>query len=108
MPPPKDKTPPEEDYSHITFKSWAPPPFDVQARIRQLRAQLEPGYPLFVPVYQHVNIHTTIKLYEEGKIKGEQVYLQEGQIVTREEAQNGDKPYTVEGGIHLQAANKTT
>lgn len=79
--------------------------FDIEARIKELRAQLEPGYPLFVPDYQHVNLRAAIKLYEEGKIKGERVFLKEGQIVSEEEALKGDKPYAVEG-FFFQRPNK--
>jgi hypothetical protein len=96
---------PEMDCSHITFRAQPPMTFDIDARIKELRAQLEPGYPLFVPDYQHVNICAAIKLYEEGKIKGEQVFLKEGQIVSEEEAYKGDKPFSVEG-IVFQRPNK--
>jgi antitoxin component YwqK of YwqJK toxin-antitoxin module len=40
-----------------------------------------------------------IKLYKEGKIKREQVFLKEGQIVSKEEIYKEDKPFSVEGVI---------
>jgi len=60
---------------------------------------------ILYPDYQHVNIRAAIKLYEEGKIKGEQVFLKEGQIVSEEEAHKGDKPFGVEGVV-FQRPNK--
>lgn len=98
---------PEIDCSQIKFAPATPIPgvFDVEARIKQLRSYLEPNCTLFVPEYQHANILAAIRLYEEGIIKGERVYIMNGKIVSKEEAHQHTAPYTVEG-VFYQRNNK--
>ena len=77
-----------------------PVPFDVQKRIQQLRSYLDPNHPDYQREQQHVNIKAIIRLYEEGKIDGmKQVYIKDGQIVSREEALKGGWS-TCEGRFH--------
>jgi hypothetical protein len=76
---------------NIEFSPAIPIPlvFDVPQRIQQLHNYLDPKHPLYQPEPQHVNIKAIIKLYEEKKIDGiQEVYVMEGKVVTKEEANN--------------------
>ncbi|KAI9763427.1 MAG: hypothetical protein M1840_000508 [Geoglossum simile] len=75
----------------VTFAPAFPMPrvFDVQERIRQLRSFLDASDPWYQPEPQHININAAIKLYEDGKLDGiQQVYISNGEVVTREEARS--------------------
>jgi hypothetical protein len=91
------------DYSKIEFSPAVPMPvpFDVRKRVQQLHSYLDPNHPDYEPEYQHGNIKTAIKLYEEGKIDGMQrVYVKDGKIVSRAEAFKGPSPSMGEGLCH--------
>lgn len=76
-------------------------PFDVRKRVQQLHSYLDPNHPDYEPEYQHGNIKTAIKLYEEGKIDGMQrVYVKDGKIVSTAEAFKGPSPSMGEGLCH--------
>jgi hypothetical protein len=94
------------DCSKIKFDpGFIPPPVDVKKRLEQLRSELDPNHPWYQPEYQHINIRTIIRLYKEGKIDGQQrVYVQDGKIVSREQAFKGPTPSTVEGVFHQYAS----
>lgn len=59
-----------------------PVPFDVQARINELRSHLDPDSPIYERPEQHENIETAITLYEEGKINGvDRVFIRRGKLI---------------------------
>jgi len=111
---PKDNIPLDEngdiDCSKIKFDpGFIPPPLDIEKRLEQLRRSLDPNDPRYEPEYQHTNIRAIIKLYEEGKIDGtEEVYIQGGEIVSREQSFKGPTPSTSEGGMFHQYAQKAS
>jgi len=83
-----------------------PLPFNVQKRIQELDSYLDPLHPKYLPE-QYTNIKAAIKLYEEGKIDGEEkVFIRDGKIVSKEEAFKGYSgkesfkrpPFICEGG----------
>jgi hypothetical protein len=79
-----------ENTNPITFAPAIPMPrvFDVQERLRQLRSFLDPNDPWYQPEPQHININAAIKLYEDGKLHGQRVYISNGEVVTKEEARS--------------------
>jgi hypothetical protein len=93
------------DCSKIKFDpGFIPPPLDIKKRLEQLRGYLDPNDPWYQPEYQHTNIRAIIKLYEEGKIDGNQhVYVQDGKIVSREQRFKVPIPSMVEGMFHQYA-----
>ena len=63
-----------------------PVPFDIEARILQLREYLDPNSPNYERKEQHENIRAVIKLYEERKIDGvNMVYIVNAKVVSEEE-----------------------
>ena len=81
-----------------------PAPFDVQKRIQELRAYLDPNSPTYQPEQQHTNIKAAIKLYEDGKLDGGgQVFIKDGKIVPREEIFKGPSWSMCEGRFHQLA-----
>jgi hypothetical protein len=61
-------------------------PPDIQKRIQELREYLDPTHVNYQREEQHVNVEAAVKLYEEGKINGEEhIYIMDGKVVSREE-----------------------
>jgi hypothetical protein len=78
-----------------------PVPFDVQKRIQQLRSYLDPKDPNYQPEQQHTNIKAAIKLYEDGKIDGEEeVFIKDGNLVPEQEIFKGGACCWNEGICH--------
>jgi hypothetical protein len=103
---PKNNIPLDEkgniDCSKIKFDpGFIPPPLDVKKHLELLRSELDPNHPWYAPEYQHTNLRAIIRLYEEGKIDGQKrIYVQDGKIVSREQAFKGPAPSLVDGMFH--------
>jgi hypothetical protein len=80
-----------------------PEPFDVQKRIQELRGYLDPKNPHYQPEQQHTNIKAAIKLYEDGKINGEEeIFIMDGKLVPEKEIYTGKSWAWSEGGDYYQ------
>ncbi len=85
-----------------------PVPFDVKARIEQLRSYLDPNNSHYQRPQQHENIKAVIRLYEEGKINGvDSVYVQRGKIIALEDILKNPGSIWAEG-MSYQRVQKCT
>lgn len=78
-----------------------PVPFNVQARINELRSHLDPNSPLYECPEQHENIKAAITLYEQGKINGvDRVFIRRGKLIQWKDISKDPAWTWVEGMSH--------
>ena len=68
------------------------PPITLADRIKTLQHALDPNDPVYLPDQQR-NIQKVIQMYERGELLiGQEVYVMDGEVVTRKECERSRAP----------------
>jgi hypothetical protein len=76
--------------------------FDIEGRIKLLRALLDPSHPEYLE-YQKINIKAAIALYEGGTINTNErryIWFSNGKMVPFEEAMKSGEPVWIEVTVY--------